>query len=77
MRVMAGIHISTVVSKETVKALPELGHLIGQRVEMDVTVPKVSEAEWAKIREWLKGSVLRDDDPFGPAVPPEDWEALA
>ena len=24
----------------------------------------------------LKGSVLRYDDPFGPACPPEDWEVL-
>jgi hypothetical protein len=24
----------------------------------------------------LKGSVLRYDDPFEPAVPPEDWEAV-
>jgi uncharacterized protein with gpF-like domain len=24
----------------------------------------------------LKGSVLRYDDPFEPAIPPEDWEVL-
>ncbi len=24
----------------------------------------------------LKGSVLKYDDPFEPACPPEDWEAL-
>lgn len=28
------------------------------------------------IREGLHGSVLRYDDPFSPAVPIEDWEAL-
>ncbi len=24
----------------------------------------------------LKGTLLRYDDPFGPAVPPEDWDVL-
>jgi hypothetical protein len=28
------------------------------------------------VREGLKGSVLRYDDPFEPAVPPEEWDAL-
>jgi predicted RNase H-like HicB family nuclease len=29
------------------------------------------EEVWQKLR----GAILRDDDPYGPAVPPEDWEA--
>lgn len=28
------------------------------------------------IRESLKGSVLRYDDPFEPAIDPEDWDML-
>jgi hypothetical protein len=28
------------------------------------------------IRHGLRGTVLRYDDPFGPAVPIEDWDAL-
>ncbi len=30
---------------------------------------------WRENPNLLKGSVLRYDDPFGPACPPEDWEA--
>ncbi|HET6248056.1 MAG TPA: hypothetical protein VFE47_10195 [Tepidisphaeraceae bacterium] len=30
-----------------------------------------------EIRELLKGSVLSDDFPFEPAVPPEDWDAIS
>ena len=29
----------------------------------------------AEIIERLRGTILRDDDPFGPATDPEDWEA--
>lgn len=29
-----------------------------------------------QIRNELKGSVTRYDDPFGPAVPDSDWDAL-
>ena len=30
----------------------------------------------SEIVESLKGSILSDDDPFGPAAPLEDWETL-
>ena len=73
------IRIKTHLDSETL-TLPELKPLIGHDVEIVVREENgasltVAEAE-AK-RQSLKGSVLRDDDPFGPAVPPEDWEALS
>ena len=50
-----------------------LAALIGEK-------PKLSpelETQLADNPDLLKGSVLRYDDPFGPACPPEDWEALS
>ncbi len=34
------------------------------------------DSEKQSIIERLRGSVLKDEDPFGPAAPLEDWEAL-
>lgn len=47
-------------------------------VEVEVTV----EAQTKGDRPWppehpMRGSVIRYDDPFEPACPPEDWEGLA
>jgi hypothetical protein len=64
--------------------VPELEQFIGKEVEIVVTevaeAPKVPEEPWPdngpSERYPLRGSVLRYDDPFGPAVPEEDWEAL-
>jgi len=40
--------------------------------------PKAVEEKPAQMKRHnpLKGSVLRYDDPFGPAVDPDDWEVL-
>lgn len=59
--------------------LPELQPLVGKTVEFIVREESAGEAPPAEnAKPWinpLRGSVLRDDDPFGPAVPPEEWEA--
>jgi hypothetical protein len=59
--------------------LPELTPLVGKTVEFIVREESAEEVAPAEnAMSWvnpLRGSVLRDDDPFGPAVPPEDWEA--
>lgn len=47
---------------------------MGQDVEIVVIQMRDDPAE---VKETLKGSVLRDPDPFGPAAGPEDWEADA
>jgi hypothetical protein len=73
---MASINIRAHVDSDTLH-LPELKPFIGQDVEITIKTAPVTEQEWQKIRESLKGTILRDDDPFGPAVPPEDWEAVA
>ncbi len=47
---------------------------------MTLEKPKLSP-EWerrlAEDPTLMERSVLRYDDPFGPACPPEDWEALS
>lgn len=72
---MAAIHIQTTVTPQAAQALPALKLLVGQRV--DIVVTPIPVADWETARKALKGSILWDDDPFAPAAPPEDWEALA
>ena len=74
---MRAIRLTRTLDSETLY-LPQLRPLLGQRVEIIV----LSQDEAAATSEPatpfvnpLAGSVLRDDDPFGPAVPAEEWEA--
>ena len=57
---------------------PELRPFLGKDVEIIVrevdSAPRADEAP--ANRYPLRGSVLRDDDPFEPAVPEDDWEVL-
>ncbi len=81
---MATIHIHRQLSSET---LPELRPLIGKMVDIIVREadgPIVSEeidkSDWLVeagdlLNNPLAGSVLRYDDPFGPAIPADEWEA--
>lgn len=81
---MATIHIHRQLSSAT---LPELRPLIGKTVDIIVREadPSLNTAEFDGSGEQsteggypnnpLAGSILFYDDPFGPAVPPEEWEA--
>lgn len=58
--------------------LPQLRPFVGKQVEIIVLSPDESPASAAASvlsDNPLVGSVLRDDDPFGPAVPADEWEA--
>jgi hypothetical protein len=59
--------------------LPELSPLVGKTVEFIVREEFTDETPATKnTPPWvnsLRDSILRDDDPFGPAVPPDEWEA--
>jgi hypothetical protein len=76
---MQAIRIKQRLDSETLH-LPQVRPLLGKQVEIIVledeptAVPGSRPTDEAE-RYPLRGSVLRDDDPFGPAVPPEDWEA--
>lgn len=72
---MRAVRITRRLDSET-RYLPELRPLLGKEVEIVVreaeAAPAVDEA--TAERYPLRGSILRDDDPFEPAVPEEDWE---
>lgn len=74
---MQAIRVTKTLDSETLY-LPQLRPFMGQEVEIivlptEARAAKVSAHDTAK--NPLAGSVLRDDDPFGPAVPAEEWEA--
>jgi hypothetical protein len=57
--------------------LPELAEFLGKEVEIVVTeVPKPAAANSGDDEFPLRGTILWFDDPDGPAVPEDDWEAL-
>lgn len=68
---MQAIRVTKTLDSETLY-LPQLRPFMGQEVEI-IVLP--TEARAAKVsghdtaKNLLAGSVLRDDDPFGPAVP--------
>ena len=69
------VRIRRKLSSETLD-LPELRPLIGKDVEIVVTeIEPAPDPGVPSERYPLRGSVLRYEDPFGPAVPEEDWEA--
>lgn len=79
---MNAIRIRRHLDSETLN-LPELRELVGRNVEIIVLdesngiitdIPKSHTLE--ERRKALHGTLLRYDDPFEPAAPPEDWEAL-
>ena len=65
------IHLSS--DTLTVKSA-KLAPLVGKDVE--VIVQEQPHKNGTSARGFMRGTVLRYDDPFGPAVPPDDWEAL-
>ena len=75
---MPAIRIRQKLSSETL-TLPELRPFVGKDVEIVVSdVSPISHQTTGRppSRSSLAGSILRDDDdPFGPAVPAEEWEA--
>ena len=84
MRTMPTVEVTAIVESDGSVRVPDLPYAPGERVRVFVVghplfAPrKRTEEELAKsrdIRENLKGSVLRYDDPTEP-VGLEDWEVL-
>lgn len=71
---MNAIRIRTKLESETL-TLPELRPLVGKSVEIIVREETQKLSEAARRQRPLSGSILRDDDPLGPAVPASAWEA--
>ena len=71
---MKAIRIKQKLDSETLH-LPQVRPLLGKQVEIialeDEPAPNVA----AGANPFpLRGSILRDDDPFAPAVPADDWD---
>jgi hypothetical protein len=77
---MQAIRIKQRLDSETLH-LPQVRPLLGKQVEIIVLEDEAAQisgetpASDDASRYPLRGSVLRYDEPFEPAVPPEDWEA--
>jgi hypothetical protein len=77
---MQSIHIRKKLESEHL-TLPELRPLIGKQVEITICEAADEPGNGAPAqpvsadRYPLRGTVLRYDDPFGPAADPDDWEA--
>ncbi|MCZ8065259.1 MAG: hypothetical protein ACK5QJ_01395 [Microcystis sp.] len=70
--------IQTVLTEDGTVLLKELPFQAGDAVEiiiLEQSKTSLSSSQ-EKLIHSLKGSVLRYDDPFEPAIPPEDWEIL-
>jgi hypothetical protein len=74
---MSTVHIRTRVKSETLTVKSAaLKHFIGKDVEITISAEAPDPKQGASSYGSMRGTVIRDDDPFAPAVPPEDWEAM-
>ena len=73
---MKAIRITQKLDSETLY-LPQLRAWLGKDVEIVVreTSSGVTPNDDEACHGDLVGSVLHFEDPFGPAVPPEEWES--
>lgn len=71
---MQAYHIDTTVTPEGLLLLPKLPLTAGQRVS--VTIEPKNGAAHTRRSFPLRGLPHRYTDPFEPAAPSEDWEAL-
>jgi len=71
---MNSIHLEATIAEDGTLILEKLPLPAGQRVTVTI-MPLQADVEFDP-RYPLRGTVLRYDDPFGPACPLEDWEAL-
>lgn len=73
---MKAVRLKTRLASDTLTvSSPELKPFVGMVVEIIVCEEETASVKAASGYGFMKGSVLRDDEPFSPAVPPEDWES--
>jgi hypothetical protein len=70
---MQAIRIEQRLDSETLH-LPQLRPWVEKDVEI-IILEAVTRSPNSNSEYPLRGSILRDDDPFGPAVVAEEWEA--
>lgn len=71
---METVRIETTVQRNGRVVLDNLPFDEGEHVEVIIAEAKHSEVPVRTFR--LKGTLLKYDDPFEPATPVEDWDAL-
>jgi len=69
---MTTLQLNAVVGEDGSIKLQGLPFKPGEKITVTVENAPAKDTE----RYPLRGSIIRYDDPFEPAVPPEDWEAL-
>ncbi len=72
---MEAVRIEATVQHNGRVILDDLPFEEGKQVEVIILETKAGETISPRTNP-LKGSVLRYDDPFGPAAPIDDWEVL-
>jgi len=82
---MVVTRVEKTIERDGVLTLENLPLRAGDRVEVVVSSPPrvggglFSDADVERsrqVREQMRGTILRYDDPFGPAVPLYDWEVF-
>jgi hypothetical protein len=71
---MNSLHIKTKMPADGKLTLDRLPFEPGEELEIEIQPAKSGNPPTPTYP--LRGSVIRYDDPFEPAAPPEDWEAL-
>lgn len=74
---MEAIRIKQRLESDTLH-LPQIRPLVGKQVEIIVMEDELQKSQptVGDVSSYpLRGSVIRDDDPFGPAIAAQSWEA--
>ncbi len=71
---MERIQVEAIVQQNGRIVIDDLPFDEGEKVE--VIVREADSSDHKRRENPLKGTLIKYDDPFEPAVPPEDWEAL-
>lgn len=70
---MESVRIAAKAESDGSLVLRDLSFTPGEQVEVTIsTFPIVKSGDWRS----LHGVITRYDEPFEPATPPEDWDAL-
>lgn len=71
---MQAHRIEKIIQPDGILVLDNLPFEAGEKVE--IIVLEISKKKQTENANLLRGSLLKYDDPFEPAAPLEDWEAL-
>lgn len=70
------LHISDLKVQNGKIVLENLPFSEGSKVDVTVTGSGNGKVNREEAKRLLRGSVVKYDDPFGPASPIDDWEAI-